>query len=88
MTRTTLKLSPPLQTSAYANKGKFCPLGMILRATGPVHDESSVGLESGTFWPQSRDLTTRPPRPPKHSGPSVYVRFEHAVLRSGNSLDS
>ncbi|GBN22327.1 hypothetical protein AVEN_67980-1 [Araneus ventricosus] len=38
---------------------------MILCATGPIHDESSVesGFESEAFRPRSRDLTTRPPRP-------------------------
>ncbi|GBN85792.1 hypothetical protein AVEN_95172-1 [Araneus ventricosus] len=36
------------------------------RLAGPIHGGSSVesGLEPGTLWPQSRDLTTRPPRPP------------------------
>ncbi|GBO11213.1 hypothetical protein AVEN_63032-1 [Araneus ventricosus] len=40
------------------------PLRMIYRATGPIRGGSSVelGLEAGTLRPQSRDLTTRPPR--------------------------
>ncbi|GBM54148.1 hypothetical protein AVEN_202511-1 [Araneus ventricosus] len=38
---------------------------MIWRETGPIHGGSSVesGLEPGALRPQSRDLTTRAPRP-------------------------
>ncbi|GBN91835.1 hypothetical protein AVEN_29287-1 [Araneus ventricosus] len=40
----------------------------LLTPIGPIHGVSSVasGFESGTLRPQSRDLTTRPPRP--HGG--------------------
>ncbi|GBM00011.1 hypothetical protein AVEN_214090-1 [Araneus ventricosus] len=38
---------------------------MILRATGPIHDRSSVesGFEPGILPPPSRGLTTKPSRP-------------------------
>ncbi|GBN59279.1 hypothetical protein AVEN_201957-1, partial [Araneus ventricosus] len=40
---------------------------MIQRATGPIHSGPSLesGFEPETIQPQSRDLTTRPPRPRK-----------------------
>ncbi|GBN56985.1 hypothetical protein AVEN_68470-1 [Araneus ventricosus] len=42
------------------------PLLMNWCSTGPTHGGSTVdsGFEPGTLRPQSRDLTTRPPRPP------------------------
>ncbi|GBO45845.1 hypothetical protein AVEN_164697-1 [Araneus ventricosus] len=65
MTRTTPRLAPPLQTSTPHQRGGVWPLRMIWRATGPIHGGSSVesGLEPGALRFQSRDLTTRPPRP-------------------------
>ncbi|GBM46955.1 hypothetical protein AVEN_219600-1, partial [Araneus ventricosus] len=38
---------------------------MIQSKTVPIHGGSSVesGFKPGTFRPQNRDLTTRPPRP-------------------------
>ncbi|GBN04576.1 hypothetical protein AVEN_134600-1 [Araneus ventricosus] len=38
-----------------------------LACNSPIHDGSSVesGFEFGTLRPQSRDLTTKPPWPPK-----------------------
>ncbi|GBM28117.1 hypothetical protein AVEN_176605-1 [Araneus ventricosus] len=43
-------------------------LRTIQRATGPMRGGSSEqsGLEPGTLRPQSRDLTTTPPRPHLH----------------------
>ncbi|GBN17490.1 hypothetical protein AVEN_28291-1 [Araneus ventricosus] len=65
MTRTTPELAPPLQTFAPHQRDDVRPLRMILLATGPIHDTSSVesGFEPGTLPPPSRDLTTKPSRP-------------------------
>ncbi|GBN81917.1 hypothetical protein AVEN_157346-1 [Araneus ventricosus] len=65
MTRTTLEMAPPLQTSTPHQQEDVWPLGMIWCATGPIHGGASVesGFEPVTLWPQSRDLTTRPQRP-------------------------
>ncbi|GBM47301.1 hypothetical protein AVEN_172244-1 [Araneus ventricosus] len=59
MTRTTPELAPPSPTF------RTTPAGGQERATGPIHDGSSVesGFESGTLRPRSRHLTTRPLRP-------------------------
>ncbi|GBN84389.1 hypothetical protein AVEN_68258-1 [Araneus ventricosus] len=40
-------------------------INIIISNAGPIHGGSSVesGFEPGTLRPQSRDLTTRPPRP-------------------------
>ncbi|GBN48200.1 hypothetical protein AVEN_156177-1 [Araneus ventricosus] len=65
MTRTTPELAPPLQASTPHQREGVWPLRMIWRAAGPIHGGSSgeSGFEPGTLRPQSRDLTTRPPRP-------------------------
>ncbi|GBM28601.1 hypothetical protein AVEN_72175-1 [Araneus ventricosus] len=65
MTRRTPELAPPLQASTPHQREGVWPLRMIWRAAGPIHGGSSVklGFEPGTLRPQSRGLTTRPPRP-------------------------
>ncbi|GBM92038.1 hypothetical protein AVEN_5499-1 [Araneus ventricosus] len=57
--------APPLQASTSHQREDDWPLRMISRATGPIHGGSSVesGLEHGILRPQSRDFTTRSPRP-------------------------
>ncbi|GBN01306.1 hypothetical protein AVEN_240022-1 [Araneus ventricosus] len=95
MTRTTPELAPPLQASAPRQREGVWPLRMIWRTTGPIHDGSSVesGFGPEALLPQSRDPTTRPPRPsfshvqhdaaPPHKVSSVqqYIRdtFQHRV---------
>ncbi|GBN81585.1 hypothetical protein AVEN_270749-1 [Araneus ventricosus] len=65
MTKTTPELAPPLQTSTPHQREDVWSLRMIWRAAGPRHGGSSVeaGFEPGALRPQSRDLTTRAPRP-------------------------
>ncbi|GBN30195.1 hypothetical protein AVEN_226539-1 [Araneus ventricosus] len=66
MTKTAPELAPPLQDSTPHQREDVWSLRMIWRAAGPIHGGSSVesGFEPGAFRPQSRDLTTRPPRSP------------------------
>ncbi|GBN09682.1 hypothetical protein AVEN_110925-1 [Araneus ventricosus] len=58
MTRTTPELPPLLQASEPHQRED------VWRATGPIHDGSSVesGLEPGSPWSRGRDFTTRPPK--------------------------
>ncbi|GBO34127.1 hypothetical protein AVEN_218405-1 [Araneus ventricosus] len=65
MTMTTPELAPLLQTSTPYQREDVWPLRMIWRATVPIYNGSSVksGLEPTALRPQSRDLTTSPPRP-------------------------
>ncbi|GBL88708.1 hypothetical protein AVEN_195683-1 [Araneus ventricosus] len=64
MTRMTPKLALPLQPSAPHQREDIWPLGMIERATDPIHSGSSgeSGFEPGTLRPRSRNLTTGYPR--------------------------
>ncbi|GBM14214.1 hypothetical protein AVEN_167301-1 [Araneus ventricosus] len=66
MTRTTPELTPPpsFRTTPMVER---LPPRMVWGATGLIHDGSSVesGFEPGIRGPQSRDLTTKPPRPPR-----------------------
>ncbi|GBM04609.1 hypothetical protein AVEN_242847-1 [Araneus ventricosus] len=89
MTRTTPELTPPLQTYMPHQRESVWLLRMIWSAAGPIHGGSSVesGFEPGTFQPQSRDLTTRPPRPLKYSNErfGIFCRFNLATLVRGQT---
>ncbi|GBM33245.1 hypothetical protein AVEN_91642-1 [Araneus ventricosus] len=65
MTRTTPELSPLHHTSTPHQPEDVWPLRMICVQQAPYRGGSSVeqGFEPGTLRPQSRGLTTRPPRP-------------------------
>ncbi|GBL95799.1 hypothetical protein AVEN_722-1 [Araneus ventricosus] len=65
MTRTTPELTPLFKLPGRTTGRALGHLCMILRAAGLIHDGYLVrsGFEPGTLRPQSRDLTTRPPRP-------------------------
>ncbi|GBL75643.1 hypothetical protein AVEN_154958-1 [Araneus ventricosus] len=65
---------------------------MVWRATGPILDGSAVesGFELETLRPQSRDLTTRPPRP-QHVDVSYKMTKEallHRDLRRSQLSDN
>ncbi|GBM59846.1 hypothetical protein AVEN_96265-1 [Araneus ventricosus] len=64
---TTPDLAPPLQTSTPHQREDVWLLRMIWSATGPKPGGSSVAssFEPGALRTQSRDLTTRPLRPPQ-----------------------
>ncbi|GBM60446.1 hypothetical protein AVEN_117962-1 [Araneus ventricosus] len=57
MTRTTLELTPISKLPRYTSERAFDPLRMIKRATGPIHDGSSV--ETG-FEPSDPKAETLP----------------------------
>ncbi|GBL72237.1 hypothetical protein AVEN_115206-1 [Araneus ventricosus] len=91
MTRTTPELAPPLQTSTPHRREDVWPLRMNWRATGPIHGGSSVesGFEPGTLRPQSRDLTTRPPRP--FIGQKNYIQclnMDKIHVRTINAMEN
>ncbi|GBO05487.1 hypothetical protein AVEN_57977-1 [Araneus ventricosus] len=65
MTRTTPELEAPSPSFHAAPTGGCLATTYDLACNRPIHCGSSVesGFEPGTLRPQSRDLTTRPPRP-------------------------
>ncbi|GBO11779.1 hypothetical protein AVEN_20733-1 [Araneus ventricosus] len=79
MTRTTLELPSPLQTSTPSTGGSL-PLRMIQRATGPIHGGPTLesGFEPGIARLKSRDLTTRPSRPRKKFKQQDEISYEKA----------
>ncbi|GBL85769.1 hypothetical protein AVEN_193212-1 [Araneus ventricosus] len=84
MTKTTPELVFPLQTSSQHQREDVELLRMTSRATGRIHDGSSVvsGFEPGTSRLRCQNLTTRSPRPvilinfpPSHI-PEIQVSLE------------
>ncbi|GBN07641.1 hypothetical protein AVEN_228397-1 [Araneus ventricosus] len=69
MTRTTPELATPSPNCHATLTGGRLATTYDLACNSPIHGGSSVesGFESGTLWLQSRDLTTRPPRPPRNN---------------------
>ncbi|GBN64255.1 hypothetical protein AVEN_68634-1 [Araneus ventricosus] len=63
---------------------------MIERATGPIHGGSSLesGFEPGTLLLQSRDLTTRPPRPQKGKGQQLGPILPQSEKKGGKEKKS
>ncbi|GBL92796.1 hypothetical protein AVEN_4507-1 [Araneus ventricosus] len=60
------ELKAPLSKLLRHTRGRtFCSLRMIYRATGPIHDGSSVesGFEPRSLRLRGRHLNTKPPRP-------------------------
>ncbi|GBN30450.1 hypothetical protein AVEN_255441-1 [Araneus ventricosus] len=66
MTRTTPELAHPSPNFHSTLTGGRLATTYDLTRNIPIYGGSSVesGFEPGTVRPQSRDLTTRPPRPP------------------------
>ncbi|GBM64576.1 hypothetical protein AVEN_56550-1 [Araneus ventricosus] len=71
MTRRTPELSSSLQTSTPHQREDVWPLMYDLTCNRPNTRRifSGTGFRAGTLRPQSRDLTTRPPRPP------AFIKF-------------
>ncbi|GBM92084.1 hypothetical protein AVEN_79685-1 [Araneus ventricosus] len=67
MTRATPELAPPLQTSAPYQREDVWPLN-VQQAHMPGGSLVESGFGPVTLLPQSRDLTTRPPRPHQYAG--------------------
>ncbi|GBM07264.1 hypothetical protein AVEN_187831-1 [Araneus ventricosus] len=87
MTRTTPELATPsLNFHATPAGGRLATTYEIM-CNRPQHGGSSVesGFEPGTLRPQSRDLTTRPPRPPSKKGKRPSTN-RGAHLKSGEGI--